>query len=41
MGMHMSDIFIEKGPDVMLKNVVKEFLGINAREDKDTNGNTI
>jgi len=32
---------LEKGLDAMLKNIVKESLGVNVREDKELNGNTI
>jgi len=32
---------LEKGLDVMLKNIVKESQGVNIREDKELNGNTI
>jgi len=41
MDMHMSDISVEKDLDDMLKNIVEEFPGVNVREDKELNGNTI
>jgi hypothetical protein len=41
MDTNISDIFVEKDLDDMLKNIVKELLGVNVREDKELNGNTI
>ena len=32
---------LEKGLDVMLKNIVKESQSVNVSEDKEINGNTI
>ena len=41
MDINISDIALEKGLDAMLKNIVKESQGVNVREDKELNGNTI
>ena len=41
MDTNISDISVEKDLDDMLKNIVKEFPGVNIREDKELNGNTI
>jgi len=41
MDTNISDISVEKDLDDMLKNIVKELPGVNVREDKEVNGNTI
>jgi len=41
MDINIPDISVEKDLDVMLKNIVKESRGVNIREDKELNGNTI
>ena len=41
MDTNISDIAVEKGLDAMLKNIVKDLPGVNVREDKELNGNTI
>ena len=41
MDTHILNTPLEKGLDGMLKNIVKESQGVNVREDKELNGNTI
>ena len=41
MDTNISDIAVEKDQDTVLKNIAEEFPGVNVREDKELNGNTI
>ena len=41
MDTNISDIAVEKDLDDMLKDIAEEFPGVNVREDKELNGNTI
>ena len=41
MDINMLNVLLEKDLDDMLKDIVEEFPGVNVREDKELNGNTI